>query len=400
MSAEKSKDDAGKLKLKEMYAAMKVSAEALQAPNSAVQLLGEREVKKGLTTMVEDLARVLDKVAGISSMIGSVGLALASDSSTTKELEELSRQTKECEEEIQQRLKTLKMEVRINEVLKHFLALKDQMLPVAERSEGIFASDREKLGSLVEIYPPKKIVQDLNKVHNLITGEVGGCKPLFDQLAEEGDRFEGVETDLYLSVLFLQFQMVLALEIRTVRMLHLFIPYEEDVVSLSDGLKGIFQNLVLQRKYDPTLSFEWYLKFRASGGEMLMSTVRWPRKFIYLPEVNEYVRGIEEHPGDRGVFRIKLHEGKYRITVKSWPDFHLYLAHGTRGYVMSCKGDPGPQGYWNFAIKNIRERAFVLTTERWPNWHVVMENNPKGWLSGCNRKANSEGHIKLTACYK
>ena len=117
-------------------------------------------------------------------------------------------------------------------------------------------------------------------MHLLITGEAEFCdgKPLFEQLAEEGNEFEGnelegEEVNQFVSTLLFQFQTVICLEIRAIRMLRSFITCEEADVKHSKRLQAVFENLAQQiGKHDPFQLYEWYLNFRAIGGTFLMST--------------------------------------------------------------------------------------------------------------------------------
>ena len=68
-------------------------------------------------------------------------------------------------------------------------------------------------------------------------------KPLFKQLAEEANELEGAAFDQFVSALLLQFQVVLGLEMRAVRMLRSFIALQEKDAVYSNDVKTIFEHL-------------------------------------------------------------------------------------------------------------------------------------------------------------
>ena len=405
--------------IKKICAAIKTSAEVLDVSNSTFEYLAKPEITETLLKMVPTLAKELSKIARFASMLGPAGLALGSavdllsafglleGSNMERKLDEISSQIEELREDVSKGFESLKVHVKIGQVQQRFLPIHDKMLTNVQHFEKILTSHDQddiwkRLKELFKTYPPGVIIQDLGQMHNAITGQAGFTNPVFQQLAEEGNQFEGENADYFLSTLFLQFQLVVGLEMRAVRMLQLFILYEETVDVYEDEIKKIFNNLAIQRKeHDPALSFEWYLRFRAEGGRMLMSTVKWPNRFMYLTNDRDgYVRGLVGHPGDRGVFIIKPdNEGRYFITTNRWKDCYLYMAKGYYGYIRGEKKDHGPQGSWKFTVKNIGERAFVLTTEKWPNQHMVMQyhqyRNHKGWVTSSGTEVKLEGQIKL-----
>lgn len=183
-----------------------------------------------------------------------------------------------------------------------FLPIYNELVTMVQRFEDIQleATNRlQRLGRLTAQYPPGKVIDVLNKIHNLITGVLGFGKPLFEHLAKEGDAYEGEKAEFFLSTLLLQFQTVVGMEVRAATMLRTFIAHNNEDEVYASEVETIFRNLALQRsKYDPVLSFEWYLRLRVLGSEMLMSTVRWPNRFMYLVDTYQYVRGLDGHPGD------------------------------------------------------------------------------------------------------
>ncbi len=123
----------------------------------------------------------------------------------------------------------------------------------------------KNLQLMVANYHPAQIVADLKQMHNLIAGNTPFGKPLFEQLAEEGISLEGKKLDDFIPIL-LQFQVVVALEVRAVRMLRSFIALEEQDTVFANNMQAIFKDLADQRsKYDPVAIFEWYLNFKAFG---------------------------------------------------------------------------------------------------------------------------------------
>jgi hypothetical protein len=272
----------------------------------------------------------------------------------------------------------------------------------------------ELLQDMVKDYPPMQIITDLKQMHLLITGEASFCdgKPLFDQLAEEGNGLEGEAVDRFISSLLLQFQTMVALEMRAFRMLRSFIAYEETDVKYSQRLKSIFENLADQKtKHDPIQTYGWYLDFRAIGGTFLMKTVKWPDYYVYMTSWTSNVRGSKgNHVGDQGVFIITpCNDGTFLISPKEWPQCYVSMTEKTTmdivnpvGLSSSPAGLPWPipgqvvtnlavrvggfdvtgddvrRDRWKFIIKDVAKHEFLLEDAQLQGFYMYMRGDLVG----------------------
>lgn len=214
---------------------------------------------------------------------------------------------------------------------------------------------------------------------------------------------QGKELDDFVVNHLLQFQVVLALEVRAVRMLRSFIAYEEQDPAFATDLKVIFQDLTVQRrKFDPQNScYGWYVQFKAFSGTFQITTEKWPERFLYMQHRGN-IRGVESPycKGEQSVFKIEpLCDEKFLISTTEWPEWYLYMSGvlwSTDGDVRGWFGDPGRQGYWYFKVKDIRERTFELTTHKWPNWYMCMDKNGIFMnVAGKKGEPGPQGHFKL-----
>ena len=399
--AAKFKVYAAKPEVKELYATMEVCAKGIDVANSIVNLLTNPKLIGALEKTAPALATNLKKASELAKVLGPAGIALGVgvdllvavgllEDATMMKLDELSRQIEDLREDVKKGFESLKLHMKIAETLQRFLPIFDKMLANVLCYEQILADPGdtdgffERIEDMMKGYSPSDIIVALRQVHVLIAGEgVFQSKPLFRQLAEEAYELEGEAFDRFLSTLLFQFQVMVGLEMRAVRMLRSFIALQEKDVTYASDVKTIFEHLALQRsKHDPFLQFEWYLKLMAFGGQMTMTTVKQPERHVYMTllsfALNTYdVCGCKHHPGDPGVIIVTPHcdGGKFLLSTKKWPGRYWYVTF-VEGNVEGWKGDPGPQGYWKFTIKNARTRTFVLTTCKWPEWHMYMYEGP------------------------
>ena len=125
---------------------------------------------------------------------------------------------------------------------------------------------------------------------------------------------------------------------------------------------------------------------------MTMTTVKHPELYVYTPNLslgNDFY-WCKGHPGEQGVIIATPHSdgGKFLLSTKQWPDYHMYVTKTIEGHVKSFKGDPGPQGHWKFTIKNFRNRSFVLTTCQWPEWHIYLYEYFTGHMNVRTKKGD------------
>ena len=83
---------------------------------------------------------------------------------------------------------------------------------------------------------------------------------------------------------------------------------------------------------------------------------------------------------DNGVFIVTPHAegGKFLISTKEQPKRYIYMENAifkSEIVLWVPDEDPGPQGHWNFIIKNFQTRSFTLTTHKWPKCFIYMTTN-------------------------
>jgi len=404
-----------------IYRALEVCARAIDSVQSIANSTLTSQVIDALTKTSPAIAVRLSMFKGLAANLGPAGAALGVgvdlmvmfglvQDETVAALNGISHQIESLRGEVRRSFADLKVCIDTSETLQRFFRTFDRLqanVQVFEQNvmEGNTDGDilYERLGMMVKHYPPHKIVRDLRQLHNRITGDDQFGKPLFEQLAERGYDLQGKELDDFVVNHLLQFQVVLALEVRAVRMLRSFIAYEEQDPAFATDLKVIFQDLTCQRcKFDPQNScYGWYVQFKAFGGTFKITTEKWPERFLYMQHTGN-IRGIESPycKGERSVFKIEpLCDEKFLISTKEWPEWYLYMSGvlwSTDGDVRGWFGDPGRQGYWYFKIKDIRERTFELTTHKWPNWYMYMDKNGIFMnVAGKKGEPGPQGHFKL-----
>ena len=413
--SDKFKGYVAKPEVKEIYAAMKVSAKVLDGTNSTIAFLTKPEVMDALAKNSPALAGNIKKAAGLAKALGPAGVVLGVgidlmvavglvEDATMNKLNEISRQVEELRSDVKKGFESLKMQLKITQALQRFLPVYDELLANVLCYEKILANPGDttsffkRVGSMVADYSPNKIIVDLRKMHALITGEAEFGKPLFEQLDEEVNGLEGNDADQFIATLLLQFQTVIGLEVRAVRMLRAFIAFEGEDVTFSEDVKTIFKNIALQRSsHDPALKYEWYVRFMTDGGEVIISSLKWPDRYFFMKSDLIYYAVFcrKGNHGDQGVFTITPHcdGGKFLISCKKWPNYHWYMENFIAGQILSYKGDPGPQGHWNFVVKDVRARTFMLTQCKWPNWYMTVNND--GFARGTKSSPDHKGQFRL-----
>lgn len=406
-NVEKLKEYTSRPEVNDIYRSLNQSAKVINVTNFAVDVLGQAQTINALAKMAPTLAKALGKVGKLSKALGPAGAVLGMGmdllvafgvikNDMMQKLDEISRQIEDLRDDV-------KMELKVTQALGRFLPIHDKMLANVQRFEQISASPGdaesfcERLGDMVKDYSPNEIIVDLRQIHNLITGEGGFGKPLFEQLAEEAYALEGDQFDQFIGPFLLRFQTVVGLEIRAIRMLRSFVSYEEEDAIYAEDIKAIFKDLALQRKeYDPAQMFDWYIKFMAFGGQATMTTERWPGWYAYMDSsALGNIRGWDGHPGDQGVFDIKPRDdGTFLMTTKEWPNWYVFMESSAFENVRGWEGDPGPQGHWKFAVIDARVRRFKLSPREYPGSYMHMEGNAWGNVSGTS-DPGPEGHFDL-----
>ena len=340
-------------------------------------------------------------------------------------LNEISRKVDQLRNDVERGFNSLKVQFKITQALESFLPVYDELIKNIRIYEGMPDKDQStylrQLALMVKDYSPNKIIRDLCQIHSLIVGKGGfsSRKPLFKQLEEELNGLEGKDADEFIGNLILQFQTVIGVQVRAIRMLRTFITYCGDDVTFCEEMRVIFNNLAYQRQVcDPALK---YVRFKAVGGKIALIPQVHPDTQVYVEKIPFYNRLLEgamlgiraeaefrkcDLYAKKGVLivnRHQQHKDTFLISSKMWPDYYLYIMNTPVGEIAACEGDPGPQGHWKFTAVDVREGVFTLTTKKWPNYHLcTMKDIPVisdviggkllGNVSDCS---NTRAHFKI-----
>ena len=417
--------------VKQIYAAMEVCAKAIDRTADIAMFLEKPGIKNVLMKNAPALSAKLGMIANFAKALGPAGVALGVgvdlmaafgllEDAMTKTLDEISCQVKELRKDVKIGFESIRKHLKIERTLKRFLDIHDKLqakVDLYENTvvhEGIADADvfYQLLEDMVKDYPPLNIITDLQQMHLLITGEAEFCdgNPLFEQLAEEVNELEGEQVDQFICTLLAQFQTVICLEIRAIRMLRSFITYQEADVKHSTRMQAAFENLARQRdKHDPFQLFEWYLNFRAIGGVCLMSTRKWPDYYIYMTSITSNVRASKgSHEGDQGIFILTpCNDGTYLISPKKWPHYYMSLSYlnteNPIGVILddslnqknipvtmvdiltfntisfNVTGNNVRRDRWVFITKDISKHMFVIKNAQLkPNCYMYMRGDSTG----------------------
>lgn len=209
---------------------------------------------------------------------------------------------------------------------------------------------------------------------------------MFAQLAKEAKGREGKEFDEFMGNLFCQFQAVLALEIRAVRMLRSFLAYSQEDLTYGRDVQGIFEDLAIQRQeYDPVEIFHWYLDFMRQGGKFNMKALK-PDSYLYMEYGNHRVSGWGSYPGPKGEFQIEPYVGgSFFVSCKYYPGEFMQLREDADDAdVKSTKNDKDLQCHWFFHVVDIATKGFRLSTAKWPSRYVYMQDDIYTEIRGCD----------------
>lgn len=208
----------------------------------------------------------------------------------------------------------------------------------------------------------------------ILTGNTAFGRPLFAELAREAKGLEGKEFDEFIWNLFCQFQSVLALEIRAVRMLRSFLACTQEDVHYGRDVQGIFKDLGTQRQeYDPVPIFQWYLDFMQKGGNFNMKALK-PDSYLYMEWGNHRISGWGSYPGPKGELQIvPCGGGSFLVSCKNYPgEFMQLRKDADDADVKSTKDKEDLRCHWIFHVVDIDTRVFKLSTAKWPSRYVYM----------------------------
>ena len=225
--------------------------------------------------------------------------------------------------------------------------------------------------------------------------------PLFKLLTKAVTHYEGDEFDTNMTTLFNQFNFVIALEIRAVRMLRSFLAVTEKGPQYKTDITTILKNISTQREEcDPLPMFEWYLNFKLYGGYYEMKALK-PDQFIYMEWGNHRVSGFETDPGQKGHFHIKPYEDDagYLVSCRYYPGECMHLTTDDIDDAVKSTTDlHDPQCHWLFHIKDMNEKIFKLSTVKWPGRYIYMKDDKHSKLATANADVKDHGdqaHFKL-----
>ena len=376
---------------------------------SHANFLADPAIESSLTeSRLPSMGKTLKVVAKLSKNFGAAGSLLGSVvdlvvGDNSRELSNISRQISQLSDAVMRQFN----EQRAHINLQPFVTLCGKLETKLEQFDDLKRDHKqesefyERVGMMIREYPPEKVIFDLKWMHNMIIGKSTLTDlPLFQKLAEHANYIEGQELDEFISKLFLQFQSILVLETSAVHMLQSFLVHAQQDAIFASDVKVIAKNIECQRKdYDPAAMFEWYIRFKINGGKFLISTVRWPKRYVYMQNLySANVRGLKKLPGDQGIFTVKPHEGDtFLISPIEWPNWNIYMKKDREGDVVGYRGDPGKQGHWRITIKDITKRAFLLSTTKWPDWYVYMRDNTLTMnVRGHKGDPGPQGHFIFT----
>lgn len=189
-----------------------------------------------------------------------------------------------------------------------------------------------------------------------------------------------------MGTLFCQFQSVLALEIRAVRMLRSCLAYTQEDLLYSRDVQGIFKDLGTQRReYDPVAIFQWYLDFMRKGGNFSMKALK-PDKHLYMEWGNHRISGWGSWPGPKGEFQIvPCAGGSFLVSCKNYPGEFMQLRNDENdGDVKSTKVKEDLRCHWYFHVVDIDTKVFKLSTAQWPSRYVYMQDNAFTEIRACS----------------
>ena len=266
-----------------------------------------------------------------------------------------------------------------------------------------------------------KIIKNLKLIHNAVVGNgIFNGSPLFKELFEAGKWQKHEELDEFITTILMQFQGLLALQVRAFRMLRSVVTYCRQDLAYQTDLITIIEDLATQkREYDPFNFVEWYLNVKIFGGVFTISPASDPKRHISFINPNHPARvigtpidilfgtyaskcpkGFSGEPVNTGKLIVAPHrDGTYLISSIEWPNRHMYMTESFSVYphILAKDGDPGPQGHWKLHIEDYDKRLFVLRPAKWPMWYMYMRiplaNHD---IRGAYGNPNESGHFTLT----
>ncbi len=142
------------------------------------------------------------------------------------------------------------------------------------------------------------------------------------------------------------------------------------------------------------------MSFPSADAVYRMFPRQWVNKHAYMennPEGN--IRGTQNPPGQQGDFvftPILNYDGVFKISVKTWPNWFLYM-ESTNQNVRGCEGDPGRKGYWR--VSQVHDMAYTVEIALFKEeeYNIYMQNNSTGNVACMHGWPGDEGRWVLVA---
>ncbi len=219
-----------KPEIKELFSAIRASAQAIDGASKTVDFFSKPEVKDLLAKRLPKIASKLAKLTSFANLLGPAGAALgvAVDllfavgllekvDPVIAKLNEISKDVKELHDDVKKGFAELQAKLEANLALNQFLNIFNGLQSRVDVYEENL-HDYRRLESMASNYTPDHIVKDLRQLHNVIVGAGEFGDPLFQQLAKARVYCEGDEFNNFMVTLLNQFNFVIALEIGSIRM--------------------------------------------------------------------------------------------------------------------------------------------------------------------------------------
>ena len=406
------------------------TSKCFETVGKVAEMLNDKTVN-GLLTKVfsKSVADRLLQVGNFAKLIGPVGSAVGVTCdvlriagvvlSDDKTLDTLSSQIETLSADLKNELKEMRALQRVSHPCEYLLAAVETFeknLPPGNEE-----SFWKRLSCMVEYHSPDKIIENLKLIHNAVVGNgIFDGSPLFKELFETGKPRKHEEQDEFIATILMQFQGLLALQIRAFRMLRSMVTYCRQDLAYQTDLIIIIEDIATQNKeYDPFKFVEWYLNIKVFGGVFTISPASDPTRHISFINPNHPARvigtpinlltgtyaskcpkGYSGDPDNTGKLIVAPHQGgTYLISSIEWPNRHMYMKESVSVYphILAKDGDPGPQGHWKLYIHDYDKRLFVLRPAKWPKWYMYMRiplaNHD---IRGARGNPNESGHFTLT----
>ena len=416
--------------LEQCHSALERTSKCFAGVGKVAEMLNDETVNSLFKKVFsKSVTNKLSKVGNFANLLGPAGCAVGVTCdvlriagvklSDNKTLDTLSDQIETLSADLKIELKEMRALQKVSRPYGYLLA-------AVETFEKNLSSENEKsfwkrLSCMVEYHSPDKIIKNLKLIHNAVVGNgIFNGSPLFKELFEAGKWQKHEELDEFITTILMQFQGLLALQVRAFRMLRSMVTYCRQDLAYQTDLITIIEDMATQkREYDPFKFVEWYLNIKIFGGVFTISPASDPKRHISFINPNHPARVIgtpinilfgtyaskcpKGFPGkadNTGKLIVAPHrDGTYLISSIEWPNRHMYMTESVAFYpqILAKDGDPGPQGHWKLHIEDYDKHLFVLRPAKWPKWYMYMRMPLANHdIRGAYGNPNESGHFTLT----